>query len=442
MDEAGCAAIEARLRDDPAARAAVEEIRATAARLEAALAAEPLPAVAAPARVLRPSEGRLLRWPRIYYLAGTLAAACFAVVVVVHQTRLPEREKSVAAPVRPKIEANVRVLEAKAAPAARMTMAANAPAAGENTERAEDSAHRNAVNQNAPEAKTMASQLAAGSMAMASTPKHRPMGDQTMAFVRAADHPRAAFSIEVDTSSYATVRESIAHGKRPAGETVRIGELLNTFHYGYPPPSAGEAFAASLEVAAAPWAPEHRLVWIGLNARVAGEPGATVARDVQLQVAFNPAHVATYRLIADGDGRLSMNAMADGRDSGDEFTSGETVTVLYEIVPVRAMTPAGEAEHGQLLTFRVNYREPGAGGPQHREFPLPDRGGSFAAASADFKFAAAVAGFGMVLRDSPFKGTATLAKVEDWTLPGVGAEFGDEREAFVALVRRAQPLVP
>ncbi|HZP59467.1 MAG TPA: YfbK domain-containing protein, partial [Opitutaceae bacterium] len=94
----------------------------------------------------------------------------------------------------------------------------------------------------------------------------------------------------------------------------------------------------------------------------------------------------------------------------------------------------------ELLTVKVRYTPP-AGGPSRRlEFPLTDRGAAFAEASMDFKFAAAVAGFGMILRDSPHHGSATLADVEHWAAEGTGSDAGGYRHEFLDLVREAEKL--
>ncbi|HUL53477.1 MAG TPA: YfbK domain-containing protein, partial [Opitutaceae bacterium] len=95
-----------------------------------------------------------------------------------------------------------------------------------------------------------------------------------------------------------------------------------------------------------------------------------------------------------------------------------------------------------LLTVKVRYKAPGGDASKLLEFPLTDRGAAFAAASADFKFAAAVAGFGMVLRDSPHKGAATLETVERWADEGTGADAGGYRAEFISLVKQAETILP
>ena len=76
------------------------------------------------------------------------------------------------------------------------------------------------------------------------------------------------------------------------------------------------------------------------------------------------------------------------------------------------------------------------------EFPLTDQGTAFADASGDFKFAAAVAGFGMVLRDSPHRGATTLDAVLRWAAQGLSSDAGGYRGEFISLVKRAETILP
>jgi Ca-activated chloride channel family protein len=95
----------------------------------------------------------------------------------------------------------------------------------------------------------------------------------------------------------------------------------------------------------------------------------------------------------------------------------------------------------ELLTVKVRYKAPDGSMSQRLEFPLTDRGTTWADASDDFKFAASVAGFGMILRESPYKGTATLASVAEWARQGLGSDAGGQRNEFLGLVSRAQTVV-
>jgi Ca-activated chloride channel family protein len=198
----------------------------------------------------------------------------------------------------------------------------------------------------------------------------------------------------------------------------------------------------------------------------------TIAKDVKLQVEFNPAQVASYRLIGYENRLLQKEDFNRDTVDAGEIGAGHTVTALYEIVPVTAKGGENEREadevgavdplkyrmkegkpptfaarsqrlevSGELLTLKVRYKEPAGSISEKLEFSLTDHGARFADASADFKLAAAVAGFGLVLRDSPCKGTATLASVATWAeAASAGADPGGYRSEFIGLVHRAEAL--
>lgn len=491
------------------------------------------------------------------------------------------------------------------------------------------------------------------------------------AFQRALFHPVSTFSADVDTVSYAALRKSLGRRELPVRDGVRIEELLNYFPYSYPAPKAarnlsfleklsGEdgapPFAAALEVAEAPWAPQHRLVRVGLRARdvttterapanlvflvdvsnsmnepnklplvkdalrllvgklraddrvavvtYAGNSGValsstpvsktreilaaiegltpsgiangatgirdayaiaqsafrpdginrvilctdgdfavgpasettllelvdeharrglyltvlgfgmgnyrdasleriahhgqgsfgyvdsrreaqkllveqvssalvTIARDVKIQVEFNPLKVSSYRLIGYENRMLRREDFdTDAVDAG-EIGAGHTLTALFEVVPVGAEkavegdpSRAGDLKYvryladdayssrlampssgddpmsRELLTVKVRYKKPEAsiGLPRLQEFALTDRGGTFNQASSDFRFAAAVAQFGMILRNSNHRGTATMSDVISWASAAAASPSDDPggyRSEFIELARQA-----
>ena len=490
-------------------------------------------------------------------------------------------------------------------------------------------------------------------------------------FIGAVENPLSTFSIDVDTASYANVRRFLAEGRLPPPDAVRVEELVNYFPYHYASPAdksnkdaLSDPFAASMEVASAPWAPTHRLVRIGLKGRevstaargaanlvflldVSGSmdepnklplvkesmrlligklrpddrvaivvyagasglalpstpvaksheilaaldaltpggstngamgielaydiakanfvPGGlnrvilctdgdfnvgvtgegdlirligekaksgvfltvlgfgmgnikdatlesladkgngnygyidtrreaekllveqvsgtlvTIAKDVKLQVEFNPAQVASYRLIGYENRLLKKEDFNNDAVDAGEIGAGHTVTALYEIVPTSQAMGEGRGAMGgpavdelkyqevrgqksgvstdkdraseirnskfenpksrELLTLKVRYKDPAGAVSRKLEFPLTDAGGRFVDASGDFKFAAAVAEFGMILRDSPHKGSGTLAEVRAWAEAGTDGDAGGYRSEFIALVRQAEALL-
>lgn len=501
-----------------------------------------------------------------------------------------------------------------------------------------------------------------------SAPRAAPFDSNTEAyaytqdndFLGAESNPLSTFSVDVDTASYANVRRIIEYGKLPPRDAVRVEELLNYFPYSYAAPAGkGDTtpFAASLEVADAPWAPQHRLVRIGLKARevptaeraaanlvflidvsgsmnmpnklplvkesmrllltklrpddrvaivtYAGQSGlalpstpvaqsreifdalealtpggstngamgiqlaydiakanfvkaginrvilctdgdfnvgvtsegdlvrliedkarsgvfltvlgfgmgnykdatlekladkgngnygyidtrreaqkllveqvsstlVTVAKDVKVQVEFNPAKVSRYRLIGYENRVLKKEDFNNDNVDAGEIGAGHSVTALYEIVPVgadekfaKATPPVDElkyqargavssrletpmpakkqaAAHDELLTVKVRFKKPDAFFSEKREFALKDDGRQFAKASADFRFAAAVAQFGMILRGSPHKGSATIGDVIAWAATASATPADDPggyRGEFIDLARKAARMV-
>ena len=182
----------------------------------------------------------------------------------------------------------------------------------------------------------------------------------------------------------------------------------------------------------------------------------TIAKDVKLQIEFNPTEVAEYRLIGYEKRRMAHRDFRNDRKDAGEIGAGHTVTALYEVVPVHARSEADgramryqrvsperltdAARSGELLTLRLRYKAPDGQTAREREFTLKDSGYSLGRASADFQFAAAVAAFGMVLRGSPHRGNITLKAVEEIASSSLGDDRGGYRAEFLEMVRRARGL--
>jgi Ca-activated chloride channel homolog len=105
--------------------------------------------------------------------------------------------------------------------------------------------------------------------------------------------------------------------------------------------------------------------------------------------------------------------------------------------PAQANRAAGNRE---LLNLKVRYKEPEGADSRLLEVPVMDRGTAFSAASGDYRFAAAVASFGMILRDSPHKGQSSLDAVIDMAEKSKGTDKSGYREEFVRLARKARAL--
>ncbi|MCC6899428.1 MAG: VWA domain-containing protein [Polyangiaceae bacterium] len=451
-------------------------------------------------------------------------------------------------------------------------------------------------------------------------------------FIRVATDPRSTFSVDVDTASYALIRRHLNDGQLPPKGAVRIEEMINYFSYAYPEPQGDRPFSVSSEVGAAPWAPQHRLLKLGLKGKhvapadvpgtnlvflidtsgsmsdenklpllkrafellvqqldavdrvsivaYAGSAGLvlgptpgndkrailgaldrlgaggstnggqgielaykmanegfvkggvnrvvlatdgdfnvgvtsqsdlvelveqkaktgvflsvlgfgsgnyndstmekladkgngnyayvdtlneakkvlveqatgtllTIAKDVKIQVEFNPSEVAAFRLIGYENRVLSHQDFNDDKKDAGEIGADHTVTALYEIVPAgRGLdvpgtdplkyqapgAPTGAAVKGELGTVKLRYKQPTGTESQLIEVVVRESG---VAESGDFRFAAAVAELGMLLRDSPYKGSASYAEVVRLAQSG---ELDERRRELLELARKAEQL--
>jgi Ca-activated chloride channel family protein len=183
----------------------------------------------------------------------------------------------------------------------------------------------------------------------------------------------------------------------------------------------------------------------------------TIAKDVKIQVEFNPQQVAAYRLIGYENRILAAQDFNDDKKDAGEIGAGHTVTALYELVPAgaesgvtvppvddlryQAKGQASEAaQSGELLTLKMRYKQPDGDTSSKLEFPLKDEGKRFGQASQDFRFAASVASFGMLLRDSQFKGNATYAAVQEIATESASGDTSGYREEFLQMVAKAKEL--
>jgi Ca-activated chloride channel family protein len=186
----------------------------------------------------------------------------------------------------------------------------------------------------------------------------------------------------------------------------------------------------------------------------------TIAKDVKIQVEFNPACVQAYRLIGYENRILAAEDFNNDLVDAGDIGAGHTITALYEIIPtgvawqarstidpLKYRTPeaggagAAPAEYGdELLTVKIRHKEPTGSTSELASYSLPVGDAIFAQASTDFRFAVAVAGFGMLLRDSPFRGSVTWQDVATWAESG--QRTNDRyRGEFLDLVRRAKGVV-
>ena len=186
-----------------------------------------------------------------------------------------------------------------------------------------------------------------------------------------------------------------------------------------------------------------------------GSTLVTIAKDVKFQVEFNPAEVSAYRLIGYENRVLQDRDFNDDTKDAGEIGAGHSVTALFEVVPAgveidipgvdplryqTALQPTDRAASGELLTVSIRYKEPDGDESRLLEVPVRDSEQDLDAATEDYRFQSAVAGFGMILRDSPYKGAATFDSVLDIAEENIGLDQEGYREEFIGLVRRARAI--
>lgn len=466
--------------------------------------------------------------------------------------------------------------------------------------------------------------------------------------------PLSTFSVDVDTASYSNIRRFLDNRQLPPASAVRLEEMINYFDYDYPPPTGADPFSVSVEIAGCPWAPERRLVRIGLQAQdlprrtrfdanavigatnlvflldvsgsmnspnklpllkkgmrmlvenlngvdtvsivvYAGSSGLvlpptsginrerifraiedleaggstnggagielayrlaaenyisrgtnrvilgtdgdfnvgvssvealaelaaeksksdifltvlgfgtgnlqdskletlankgnghyayidseqeaqkvlvreigstlhTVAKDVKLQVEFNPRKVREYRLLGYENRRLENHEFEDDTVDAGEIGAGHRVTALYEVTPGEvdfegrdawkfssdlryrispvdnSFDPNAPAFSGELMNVSLRYKEPDEDESQLIEVAITDLEQPWTSASEDFRFAAAVAGFGLVLSDSVYVGSLNLDLVRELATEGAGPDPYGYRAEFLRLVDLARDL--
>ena len=467
-------------------------------------------------------------------------------------------------------------------------------------------------------------------------------------FKRVAQAPLSTFSIDVDTASYSNMRRFLSQGQMPPVDSVRVEELINYFNYDYPQPKGEDPFSANIEVAAAPWNPQHKLVRVGLKGKdivseerpasnlvflldvsgsmsdhnklplvkqsiqmltkqltnrdrvaivvYAGNSGLvlpstpgnrhqdivsalerlnaggstnggagielayrvasenfikggvnrvilatdgdfnvgntsrgglvsqiessaksgvflsvlgfgmgnlkdatmenladkgngnyayidtfheakkvlvdqmngtlyTIAKDVKIQVEFNPNRIQSYRLIGYENRVLANRDFNDDTKDAGEIGAGHTVTALYELVPkgLSATMPQRGVDNlrykavqeeaiakpqsdvafsQELMTVKLRYKQPEGHTSKLLEFHVEDVNADYNESSKDFKFASAVAVFGMKLRNSPFAHHLSYDDVLKMAEGGMGHDLNGYRTEFTGLVRKAKSMNP
>jgi Ca-activated chloride channel family protein len=184
----------------------------------------------------------------------------------------------------------------------------------------------------------------------------------------------------------------------------------------------------------------------------------TIAKDVKLQVEFNPAKVQAYRLLGYENRTLNKEDFNNDKKDAGDMGSGHTVTAFYEIVPAGIKDDySGSVDplkyqkpkpvtyvntSAEMMTIKFRYKQPASSASKMSQVTVKDTPVALNATSTDFKFAAAVAEIGMLLRDSQFKQHSTY----DQAIKMARAAKGDDREGyrteFIKLAESAKLLSP
>jgi Ca-activated chloride channel family protein len=189
--------------------------------------------------------------------------------------------------------------------------------------------------------------------------------------------------------------------------------------------------------------------------REAGATLMTITKDVKIQIEFNPAVVAGYRLIGYENRMLKDEDFNDDKKDAGEIGAGHTVTALYELIPVGQPVPTpgvdglkyqstrtvrGAATSGEVATIKLRYKQPTAKTSRLLSQVVKDGDTSLTNTSDAYRFSAAVATFGMLLRSSQYKGQADYDLVERLANQSLGSDPHGDRREFLSIVKAARKL--
>ena len=182
----------------------------------------------------------------------------------------------------------------------------------------------------------------------------------------------------------------------------------------------------------------------------------TIAKDVKLQVEFNPALVQGYRLIGYENRMLAKEDFNDDKKDAGELGSGHTVTALYEIIPVgrpsiflkkidslKYQQPEGFTKaifNSEWMTVKLRYKQPDGSTSKLLEQPVTYYPNNNIPLTDNYRFAASVAAFGMLLRNSEFKQEANYTNIIQLAKTAIGKDAEGYRKEFIQLVKKASAI--
>ncbi len=178
----------------------------------------------------------------------------------------------------------------------------------------------------------------------------------------------------------------------------------------------------------------------------------TIAKDVKIQAVFNPGTVRTYRLIGYENRKLNNQDFSNDKIDAGEIGAGTAVTALYEVVlaqeAAEAAVPLEDSgtdarvslSASDLMALRIRYKAPSGDKSQLIEEHVSTTAAALGSTSDDFRFAAAVASFGMELRQSPYRGDFTFEKTKALAKGALGNDKENYRHDFITMVDQAHSI--
>jgi Ca-activated chloride channel family protein len=180
----------------------------------------------------------------------------------------------------------------------------------------------------------------------------------------------------------------------------------------------------------------------------------TIAKDVKLQLEFNPTNVKAYRLIGYENRVLADRDFNDDTKDAGEIGSSHSVTAIYEVIPVGALTSVDKeidelkyasqlnaSFSDELLTVKIRYKNPDEDKSVLLKKTVKAESTTFKKSSENMRFSAAVASYGMLIRGSQFSGTTTFDDILDWAKSAKGEDEFGYRSEFLQLVRLTDDII-
>ena len=214
----------------------------------------------------------------------------------------------------------------------------------------------------------------------------------------------SVFPANIGSKSYDELRLGILAGSLPSSDKINVGELINAFDYNYSEPSDDDLFAVDSEIIISPWSKANYLLRVGLSVADQSNPRSKeklLLTNVKMSVEFNPKKVSGYRLIGESNSSASDNP---GSLNQDVLLSGQTITVLYELIPASDNIKTINEENvkdSEIGSVSIEYVNPYNGTNELISSSVFNNAiKSIERSSVDTQFAASVLGYGKML-DKP-----------------------------------------